>query len=162
MRQLNDSTGMYVSCVYTTEHWVARQLEANSLYSVVFRTNFWVAEKNVALLRQKARPSLYFFRSLRERASGRRRRAQFFRQTNEDSVLRWTQQSGTPKDLAIPCHLEKARQAPFSQGKIDHLLLPKDSTACPNTRTTQQPDASNRQAFFFSRSWDLEQCTRTI
>lgn len=144
------------------EHWVTLQLEVNSLYSVVFRPNFWVAEKTVALLRQKARPSLYFFRSLRERASGRRRRLQGSRQTIEDSVLRWTPKSGTPKDITIPSHLEKARQGPFSHGKSDDSLLRKDPTTFPDARTTQQSNALNRQGLSFGRAWDLEQGIQTI
>lgn len=56
----------------------------------MFRRNFWVSDKNLALLRQKRRPSLYFFRSLRERNTARRHRSQGFRRTIGDSILRWS------------------------------------------------------------------------
>ncbi|CAN8099176.1 unnamed protein product [Discula destructiva] len=56
----------------------------------MFRPAFWKSDKALARMRQKKRPSLYFFRTLREWASARRHRPQGFRRTIGDSVLRWS------------------------------------------------------------------------
>lgn len=132
---------------------------------VVFRPTFWTAEKNVVLLRQKSRPSRYFFRSLRERASGRRHRGQGFRRTIGNSMLGWTPNSGNSQDPQPPSHPEKACQAPSSHGKDEGTQAREDQPhglASLDARATAQTDLISGQEASSNTTWDLEKGPRPI
>lgn len=112
----------------------------------------------MALLRQKARPSLYFFRSLHERASGRRRRSQGFRRTTGDSVPEWNLRPGDPKGLQRSNPSGKAAAVLTSLSPAEHKesLVQNDSLESLNERVAANFDLIQRRENASSNSWDLE------